>query len=250
MGEILRYNDFLKTYKTRTYRIRHLENYKYLFPIKSNRILSGIIADLICDGNLQGDPKWRIDFTSKSIDELKRFEKEMIYLFKINGKIRKCVSNRYGKTYNLGINCSPITRILYLCGVPSGQKVLIPFSIPKWIINDKENFKRFAQRVFSCEGGITYEPHRKLPQIRLEMWKADKVNEKINFVEEIGIYLNKYFGIKSTVIKRKVYNIRKDGIITRPTRMYITGESVINFQKEVGFEGMKQERLNTIMGLS
>lgn len=249
MGEILSYNTFLKTYKTRGYRIKHLENYKTIFPVNSNIVLSGIVADLICDGNLQGDPKWRIDFTSKSLKELKRFEKEIKKLFNVNCKIRKCKSNTFGETYNLAMNCSPITRILFLTGVPPGQKVLTAFEIPKWIKNDKENFRRFSQRVFTCEGGMVNKK-RKIPQIRLEMWKAKNVKEKVNFIEELGSYLNKYFGIKSTVVIRKVYNIRKDGIITRPTRMYITGESVIKFCKEVGFEGEKQTELNKIMGLS
>ncbi|MFH1326688.1 MAG: hypothetical protein ABIH59_01005 [archaeon] len=251
MGIILRYKDFLKTYKTRGYRIKHLDDYKYLFPIKSNKILAGIIADLICDGNLQkGRDRWRIDFTSKSKKELRRFENEIYTLFRKRGKIRKCTTNKLGKTYNLGVNCSPITRILFLCGAPAGQKVLIPFNIPNWIKKDKKHFKRFSQRVFSCEGSIMYEANRKLPQIRLSMWKAENVKEKITFIRELATYLNKHFDIKSTVTLQKRFNLRKDGIITKPLRMYITGESVIKFNKEIGFEGEKQIKLNKIMGLS
>ena len=247
MGVILRYKDFIKTYKTRGYRIKHLENYKHLFPIKSSITLSGIVADLICDGNLQGDPKWRIDFTSKSIEELKRFEKEIMSLFNVKCKIRECKSNLFGKTYNISMNCSPIARILFLCGVPSGQKVLKNFDIPKWIKSDKKNFGRFAQRVFSCEGGIMFEKHRKMPQVRMEMWKSEALEKKEKFVKELGIYLKKHFGIISTITKRKVYNVRKDGIITRPTKMYIHGENVKIFRKEIGFEGEKQLKLNNIL---
>jgi len=250
MGIILRYKDFLKTYKTRGYRTKHLEEYKKLFPIKANERLAGVVADLIGDGHLQGEPKWRIDFTSKSIDELKRFEKEINLLFGINGKIRECLSNKFGKTYNLAINCSPITRILFLCGVPAGQKVLTAFLIPNWIKKDKKCFKRFAQRIFSCEGYVFYEQGRKLPQIRLEMWKSEKIKEKINFVEELASYLKIHFDIQSTVRNVNIYNIRKDNIITRPMRIYILGESVKKFQKEIGFEGEKQIKLNKVMGLS
>jgi|TARA_Y100000034_G_scaffold74012_1_gene88970 hypothetical protein len=250
MGVILRYKDFLQTYKTRSHRIRHLKDYKYLFPIKASETLAGIIADLICDGNLQGNPKWRIDYTSKSIEELKRFEKEIKFLFDKKGKIRKCTTNKFGKTYNLAVNCSPISRILFLCGTPAGQKVLTSFKVPNWIKKDKKYFRRFAQRVFSCEGGIMYEPHRKLPQIRMSMWKAENVKEKISFIDELAIYLNQYFNIKSTVTKGNNYNVRKDSIITRPLKMYIISESVIKFRKEIGFEGEKQEKLNKIMGVS
>jgi len=54
MGIILIYNDFLKTYKTRGYRIKHLDKYKHLFPIQANSKLAGITADLMGDGHLQG----------------------------------------------------------------------------------------------------------------------------------------------------------------------------------------------------
>ena len=250
MGVILRYRDFLNTYKTRSHRIRHLRNYKSLFPIKSSKVIAGIVADLIGDGNLQGDPKWRIDYTSKSKKELRRFEKEIKFLFNVKCKIRKCTSNKFGKTYNISMNCSPITRILFLCGVPAGQKVLISFDIPNWIKKDKECFRRFAQRLFTCEGNIMHEQNRKLPQIRLEMWKSEDLKEKITFMEELTRYLKKHFDINSTLTKPKKYNLRKDGIITRPLKMYITNKSVIKFHKEIGFEGEKQKKLNKIMGMS
>ncbi len=249
MGVILRYKDLLKTYKTRGHRINHLKDYEYIFPIKSNKILAGIIGDLICDGHLQGDPKWRIDFTSKSKEELKRFEKEINSLFNINGKIRKCTTNKLSKSYNLGINCSPIARILFLSGTPSGQKVLTPFNIPNWIKEDKECFRRFTQRVFSCEGSIMHEPHRRLPQVRIEMWKLETLKEDLTFIDELAIYLNKHFNIKSTVRDSKKYNLRKDGLITKPKRMYITGESVVKFHQEIGFEGEKQFKMEKLMGV-
>lgn len=252
MGIILRYKDLLNTYKTRTHRIKHLGDYKGFFPIKANQRMAGIVADLICDGNLQGNPKWRIDYTSKSTTELQRFESEMIKLFNKEGKVRKCTTNKLSKTYNLGINCSPISRILFLCGVPSGQKVLTSFSIPFWIKKDREYFRRFAQRVFSCEGSIMYEENRKIPQIRLTMWKSEKLIKDDCFVEELARYLKQYFNINSTVSKStlKSFNLRKDGIITRPKRIYITGKSVIIFYREVGFEGKKQEKLKKLLGPS
>ena len=250
MGIILRYRDVLSTYKTRGYRNKSLVKHKNIFPIKSNPQIAGVIGDLICDGNLQGHPKWRMDFTSKSIEELKRFEKEVYGLFSIRGKIRECSTNKFGKTFNLGINCAPIARTLSLCGVPSGQKVLKNFSIPNWIKKDKECFRRFAQRVFTCEGGIMYEENRILPQVRIELWKNKKIIKDDRFIKEIGIYLNRFFNIKSTIKLRKIENLRKDGVITQPIRMYLTGKSVVKFSKEVGFEGEKQEKMDKILGVS
>lgn len=249
MGVILRYSQFLKTYKTRGYRLNHLKSYKKLFPIKSNPKLAGIVADLIGDGNLQGNPKWRLDFTSNDIKELKRFEKEMKGSFNVLGKIRQCSSNKY-KTYNFAINSSPISRILFLCGVPSGQKVLQSFKVPKWVLNDKECFRRFCQRLFTCEGNLNNDSLRVVPQIRIELWKEEKlIKDGENFFLDMKKYLNKYFDIDSVVRVQKRKNFRKDGLCTSPIRMYIFGDSVIKFFKEIGFEGKKQKDLKAILGI-
>lgn len=122
------------------------------------------------------------------------------------------------------------------------------FKIPFWIKEDKECFRNFCKRVFSCEGGIMFEERRRLPQIRLEMWKVE--NLKNSFLQELARYLNEHFNIKSTLRPQKSFNQRKDGTITRPIRIYILGESVEIFFKEIGFEGYKQERLEEILGLS
>ena len=52
-------------------------------------ILAGIVADIMGDGHLQGPPKWRMDYTSKDITELERFNNEIKGLFGYSGKIRK-----------------------------------------------------------------------------------------------------------------------------------------------------------------
>lgn len=249
MGLILSYSQFLKTYKTRGYRLKHLENYKKLFPIEASPKLAGIVADIMGDGHLQGDPKWRIDFTSKYIYELKRFEKEIKFLFSVDGKIRKCTSNRY-KTYNLAINSSPIARILFLCGVPAGQKVLIPFKIPNWVKDNKECFRIFCRRLFSCEGNINRYNDRKIPQIRMEMWKVENlIKDGENFIKDMADYMKIYFNIESFVKVQVRRNIRNDGLITRPIRMYIFGSSVSRFYSEIGFEGVKQESLKALLNM-
>ncbi len=249
MGVILRYKDLIETYKTKGYRIKHLNSYSHLFPLKSSPILAGIIADLICDGHLQGDPKWRFDYTSKSKKELKRFEKNIKFLFNKGGKIRKCTSNKYSDSYNMGINSSVISRILFLCGVPSGQKVLKNFRIPKWIKENKENFREFCKRVFVCEGFILNEKNRIFPQIRLEMWKSEKLlGEKERFIEELCGRLKRYFNIDTTITMPKNRKTkRKDGVITRGIKVYILNKNVIKFYNEIGFEGNKQKSLKTML---
>jgi|GEM_PF-1028334 len=247
MGQILRYRDFLNTYKTRSHRIRHLKDYEWLFPICSSPKLAGIVADLICDGHLQGDPKWRMDYTSKNIEELKRFESNMFSLFKVNGKIRECKYNNYSKSYNIGVNCSPVARILLLCGVPSGQKVLQKFGIPKWVKENKECFREFCKRVFTCEGGIVHDG-RKIPQIRMQIWKSEELLKRGDeFTENLCKLMKKYFRIDSTLRLQKPRLNRKDKILSRPIRIYIFNKSTIKFFEEVGFDGEKQKTLKALL---
>lgn len=247
MGVILRYKDILKTYKTRGHRLRVLEKYKKVFPISSSPLLAGLIGSLIGDGHLQREPKWRMDFTSKNRNELKNFGGRIELLFEVNGKIRECTSNNYSKSFNIGINCSPVARILFLVGVPAGQKVLTKFKVPKWIISDKECFREFCRYFFGCEGTIMNDG-RKIPQIRLEHWKSESLFESGKlFVEEICLYLEKYFGINTTITSPKQRGKRTDGIITRPIKIYIFGDSVIKFCKEIKFSNHKQKSLKALL---
>ena len=238
----------MKTYKTRGYRLNHLAKYKKLFPVKSSPLLAGIIADLICDGHLQGDPIWRADFTSKSKKELYYFNRRIFSLFRVKGSIRRCTSNKFGKTFNLGVNCSPVARILLLCGVPPGQKVLIPFDIPLWIKEDKRCFREFCRRSFSCEGGIMHEKNRKIPQVRMAMWKDERIkHEGLKFMQSLADGMKKYFNINTTITLPRSHCIRKDNVKTTAIRMYIFGDSVIKFYKEIGFDGQKQQSLKALL---
>lgn len=248
MQEILSYNDILSTYKTRGYRLNKLKEYMGLFPLQGSEVLAGIVADLMGDGSLQADPKWRLDFTAKEPSELKRFEKEMQSIFNIKGKIRKCKSNAYGTSYSIAFNSAPVARILWLIGVPGGQKVLSPFRVPKWILVDKTFFRRFVQRLFTCEGGIMHEKNRRVPQVRIEMWKStDIVCEGKKFMEEISKQLEEHFHITSTVTVPNRLNKRKDGLLTQAAKIYILGEEVIKFYKLIWFEGEKQSVLGNIL---
>ena len=242
---LLNFKDVLKTYKSEQHGIIALSKYKFWFPIKKSTKLAGIIADLIGDGHLQGYSKLRLDYTSKDIDELKRFNREIYNLFKLNGKIRQCKTNKY-RTYNLGINNKPLARVLILCGVPPGAKVFSNFKIPKWIIEDKELFARFINRLFSCEGCVDLQSKC----IEFKMYKSiDLIDEGANFFKDIKYYLEKYFKIKTTnpFLEGRT-NIRKDGRKTKGIRIKIKNkESLKNFKQFINFENKKkQKRLKRI----
>ena len=140
--------DILLLYKDEHYVEKILEEY----PVDYSEILAGIVGDLIGDGHLQGNPKWRIDYTSNSIDELKRFEDTIFKIFKIKGKIRTCSTNKFGKTYNYGVNCKSIAIILNSLGVPSYQvrfKIKDKISLFNFYNNISYDNKNKRDRLYS-----------------------------------------------------------------------------------------------------
>lgn len=239
--------DVLKTYKSADSGMRILNNYKYLFPIIPSETLAGIIGDLFGDGHLQGDPKWRIDFTSASKKELQRFGNEFLKQFKINGKIRPCRTNMFGSTFNYGINCKPVARALFLCGVPAGNKVLQSTNIPRWILQNPNYFKRFVQRLFDCEGCVSVNDK----VIEIQMYKDEKLMENgFKLFYDIKSGLRKYFDIDtSNPFTEKRANVRKDKIRTKAVRLKIkSSDSLVNFWKYINFETQsKQKNLKEII---
>ena len=242
---IVTFEDVLNVYKSKTHGIDALKPCINWFPVFATPILAGIVADLICDGHLQKN-RWRFDFTSNSKLELKRFGRRVFDLFRVIGKIRPCSTNKFGITFNYGINCKPLSRVLYLCGVPRGCKVKKRFLIPDWIMNDKECFREFVKRAFTCEGSVD----KSGKFIIFEMWKSEKIlGNGLKFMNQIRNGLHKYFNIKaSKVFIPNGFNIRKDGIITKPLRFNIKGNSVKKFYDKIQFDNKeKQNKLKLIV---
>ena len=243
---LLNFNDLIKTYKSEEHGLKALSKYSFWFPIRASVPLAGIVGDLIGDGHLQDLPKGRLDYSSKSVTELERFNEEVFYLFRIKGKIRDCTTNIYG-TKNLGINNRPLVRVLKLLGVPTGPKVFTTFLIPKWILNDGKLFSRFINRLFSCEGCVDL----KSKYIEINMSKSlNLIENGIDFFRHIKNYLGIYFGIKTTNPFLGWTNIRKDGKKTRAVRLKIKNrDSLVRFRKFIGFDDInKKKRLDTILG--
>ena len=243
---LLKLNDVLKTYKNRDAGIKALLKYKYWFPIKASPELAGIVADLMGDGHLQGTPKWRLDYSSKSVQELDRSNRIIFTLFGIKGKIRDCKTNMY-KTMNLGINNKPLARVLMLLGVPVGPKVFTKFGIPNWVLEDKVCFARFVNRLFSCEGSVDVKGRC----IEINMHKSvTMLDDGLTFFNQIKDGLDRYYGIKSTnPFVRNPICLRKDGKQTQGVVLKIKRrESVVCFEKFIGLdEPDKDRKLKTLV---
>ncbi len=239
------FNEVLGTYRSKEAGIKALAKYGYWFPVPLTPRVAGIVADLMGDGHLQHPPMWRMDYTSASVDELQRFNQEIKDLFGFSGYVRPCTTNAWGKSYLLAVSCKPLGRVMSLCGVPPGAKVLTPFNIPLWITEDKECFRRFIMRLFDCEGTVDKDIG-----LELRMWKEQSLLEKgIHFFENIKSNLLIHFDIKTTNVFLGGKNLRKDGKETREMKLKVRKHSeVIKFAQEIGFEDkVKQERLQSIV---
>jgi hypothetical protein len=240
--------DLRQFYKSDNTFNENTSRFKNIFPIVKSSKLAGIVADLIGDGHLQGNPKWRLDYTSKSKEELIRFEKEIGLLFGIKGKIRQCTTNSYGESYLYGINCKVLARSLNLCGVPTGNKVTSSFSIPNWILENKEFFREFVNRLYHCEGSV--DPNG--PTLDLLMHKEISIlDEGISFFNSLKQGLLVYFDINS----HKAYAGRafesKRGYQSVEIRFRIKRKiDIKKFVKEIGYPSDKEklERLNVTLG--
>ncbi len=241
---LIYYEDLLNEYKSKEIGERTILKYKTWFPIKESTTLSGIIADIICDGHLQDQPKLRVDYCSKYTNELKRFNSEIYSLFSINGKIRPCSTNKYS-TYLLGINNKPLGRILKKLGVPTGAKVNKSFLIPNWIVENKDYFRKFINRVICCEGSIDIN----YPAIDLSMYKNyHLINNGIEFFNQIKVGLFIHFNIITSnpfLINNK--NCKTTGIRIKIRRK----ESIIKFYENITLDDTKkQEKLTKLIKIN
>jgi len=230
---LIKKEDIYPFYKSEYFFERMFRKYSYIFPINRSRKLAGLVADLMGDGHIQKHTSWRLDYTSKSKQELLRFEKELCSLFGIKGKIRPCTTNKYSKTFNYGVNVKPVALALHLCGAPKGAKVFQKFDIPSWILEDKEYFRAFIHRLFCCEGNVDYQK----PAIELRMHKEKSiVSDGIKFFNKIKKYLKFYFDIITTNVFTGRSFSRKDGRETVEVRLKICRKEPVNkFVKEIDF---------------
>lgn len=240
MKQLLTKEDLLTTYKSEYHGKIALSNYEDWFPILASKELAGIVADLMGDGHLQGHPQLRLDYTSKFDKELERFEEQIFKLFGIKGKIRKSTTNNYN-TKNLGVNNKPLARVLKSIGVPTGAKVLKRFQIPQWILEDEKVFKKFINRLFSCEGHVGVNGN----ELVISMYKDERIlKDGMNFFGSIKYYLEKYYGIRTTrPFTNCTFNLRKDGVITKPIIIKIKNrDSIIKFSRNIGIEDPEKKQ--------
>lgn len=165
----------------------------------------------------------------------------MFNLFGIKGKIRNCSTNKYG-TMNYGVNISPLTRLISLCGIPIGSKPDKKYFIPEWITSNKEFLRAFTNRYFSCEGHV-----EKDGTISISIAKnLDLLQNGIDFMIQLKQALKQHFDINATnPWITSTEQFRNGRISTRMIVLKICAKKEkLKFYNEIGFENTKKmERL-------
>ena len=200
--------DYINTYKSSYYGEKYAKKYSEWFPVNKSPELAALIGDLTTDGHVQGPDKFRFDFTSKSKKKLKSFEKRLENLFGVTGSIRENRNNPYSESYNYGVNCKPLTRVLIESGAPVGCKVKTCFNVPRWIQNDKKCFSAYIERAFANDGSAFSGN----PRITYELRKEQSISENLReYMNTINSLLIQYYGISGSVFERSKINEREDG---------------------------------------
>ncbi|MFA5931130.1 MAG: hypothetical protein WC821_02350 [archaeon] len=243
MKPILKLNELLSFYKSPSQ--APVKDFKNWFPLFPSEKLAELCGFLIGDGHIQPSPRWRIDFTSNNKVTLGYVNSLFFDLFEVSGKVRKCTTNKYN-TCNLGVNCKPLARTLFLCGVPTGAKVKEKFLVPNWILENKLFFRAFVRAYFSSEAVVD-----SYGKIMLEQWKLkENLSSGKKFMSQIIFGLKKHFGVYCGgpyIIKWQ--NKTKKGL-TQAVRICIRRKNSLGkYVRLVGFvDKVKQSKAERLFG--
>ena len=241
--------DFLNTYRSKSWGYKGLDicvENKWL-PLKTTPFLASIVGRLMGDGNLSKDRMvgdFRFYGDNLKLDKIKKeLEKNfgiIPYAYYIHPK---------GGGYILKYSNAVFSRILELVGVPRGNKVLIEFKVPLWIMyGNKEVKKSFLSSIFADEmGRITCRKGNSWKGLEFGMSKVDSKSEHlVYFLNQLRILLKSFNITSSEVVLRKNRSfIRKDGNITIPARFYVHC-NLLNrrsFYFGVGFDDEVKQKL-------
>ncbi|MBI2580035.1 MAG: hypothetical protein HYW27_03980 [Candidatus Aenigmarchaeota archaeon] len=226
--------DFINSYENKKLGEFAIKKKNISFPLKPSKELAGIVGDLISDGHIGSH---MVIYSSNNIENLNDFGRRIRKIFNVKYKIRSVITNTYG-VKSLYVFDATVLRILKLCGVPEGNKVLQEYQIPLWITNKDEFMIEFLRRMFSNDGCVTHNENR--IKIKIMFHKSEKILEdNYKFLDSIRLFLSKY-DIKSTnIYKCGIYH-RKDGIKTVGLGFEIQGtknniNSALNFYHKIGF---------------
>lgn len=233
---------FLESYKNKKLGELSYQKKRSWFPVKSNSLLSGIMADIIGDGHLGSR---MVIFSSKNDYEVENFAERISSIFNVKCIIRKVETNP--KVKSAIVFDGALVRILNLCGAPKGNKTSSDFDVPMWIKEGpKKVISEFLSHLFDTDGSIVFQNNRRI-RIKFKQHKTKTIfRNGCMFMASIRNLLEK-FDVKSTNIFYSGSTLRKDGSKTFGMEFEIHGtknnlNSVLNFKKHIGFNNIEKKK--------
>ena len=230
-------------------KLRKLNILPICYGTQTSELFAKLIGFICGDGHLNYEiSKIReskypsSQFVAEEID-LEKIKIDLKSISIITGAKPKILSNT-DKVKNLRISVSILNRLLIALGSPLGDKILLDFSIPKWIIDGDKNIKRaFLSTYFGNESSqcrVHYKNKRDLKNISISIDKIVELKDSaFNFYKQIKSILENDFEISVSNItqKNRKKPRKKDGKLTCTTNLSINNnrENLIKFLLNIGF---------------
>ncbi|MCS4542342.1 MAG: hypothetical protein HY929_08550 [Euryarchaeota archaeon] len=257
---ILTENDIVKSATKQTY-VKHLISElkkRNLLPLAllnnpKALILTKLLGHIFGDGALiLKDDVGRAVFRS-DVEDLEDIQNDIRMLGFEPGEIKTREYNAEITTYeskklkvssvgsSFEVRNKAFATLMKALGAPNGDKVLLDYKVPKWILESPKYVKKvFLAAYFGSELTIPALRKNCKKLFRELVFKISKIEDKINYADDFikGIeFLLKEFGISISSISRENGNIRKDGKKTKITIVALCSdlESAINFFGKIGY---------------
>jgi len=255
VSPLITVEDLQKSYKSDKYASESAAYFKKILPLFPSSNLAAIAADLMTDGHIAMRKYYNsrkyayIGFFSDDISELERFNSRIKKVFKIEGTIKEWGFRKNGRSKGCIITDSRLARLLELCGIPVGDKVIKKYKIPVWVVKgDKEIKRAFLRRSFTCEGSITREKSGRWG-ISYTMYKLQSLAPNtISYLEGLRKLL-RGFGIKTYApyVNQKYVRTKDEQKITGFILRMRDKQSLITYTNEIGFDTeVKKSKLSAL----
>ncbi len=229
---------------------------------KDSEIIFNILGTLFGDGGI--DVRYNtVAFISSDKNDVDLWHSDLLRIFpSANGKTQIIQGGEYGASYNIRCYDRAVVRFFAALGAPVGDKVTIPYSLPKWLIALPKKFRvSFLDGFLASEVSVV----RHNPSKGRFPFKDFSIGlSKIEFLEnEHREFLKSMEALLESVGTETTGNInknssagrhRKDGAFTASYRIFIRTNfgTVLDFDKQflLRYALDKKERMGEVIKLA
>lgn len=222
---------------------------KETFPFKASSFLAEVAAALLTDGHLElckGTRPKKVIFYSDDFENIKWFNMTFKKIFGIEGKTVEYIPfsgfDQSSSSYKVVVNNAHISRLLYMIGIPGGDKTKKEFDIPLWIKTGTSEVKaNFLQKLFDFDGSIPVKKNG-----RRSVWAIQFSTTKRNEYLSSGFQFCKSIQalLKEFDIDSRIYRHNKED---RSVLIINIGnqKSIVNYARHIGYGDLKKRKRMT-----